>query len=150
METRFTHLIITAPSQNIAEIYLSQCNSIKLDLVGFCDAEIFAVSDPIGVRVGSGGGTINALSYLESLVGKSALEAAKIAIIHSGGDSRRSPLNTVCGKAWATINAVAGKNVASPMLLLLKELNLFCRHLGPGSVVVGCSDVLLDLAKVRL
>lgn len=62
-----------------------------------------------------------------------------MAIIHSGGDSRRSPLQSVCGKAWSSLNCgmVSGDEGldeeggggageiclhASPLTVLLREL----------------------------
>jgi hypothetical protein len=118
------------------------------------------VADPSGVRVGSGGGTLNALQYLEDSIGRHKLLASRVAIIHSGGDSRRAPLHSVCGKAWASINAVlpngdvevgdAKSVLATPIALLMQELCLFCRRASDSIVVIASNDVLLDIVKVTL
>ena len=66
--------------------------------------EVLVVSDPDGHRIGSGGGTLNALDCLRTQIGVLELNKARILIIHSGGDSRRAPLHSISGKAWASIN----------------------------------------------
>ena len=64
------------------------------------------------------GGTINALvEVAEELTLRSTgkrqpidfgvLNRSKVCIIHSGGDSQRSPTQSVCGKAWSSLNLPA-------------------------------------------
>jgi fucokinase len=148
----FTHLIVTAPTVAIAATYTTLCNDLQERLSELRHTKVIVVADPVGVRVGSGGGTLNALQHFLSLHGgvDGGLARAKIAIIHSGGDSRRAPLHSVCGKAWANINCIADSSgmLGSPMALLVKELTSFCEHLQEGSIVIASSDVLLDIAKV--
>ena len=78
---------------------------------------VLAVPDPSSARVGrfsllrrvmrSGGATFNAIvaacEHLSARAGFASvspdiLANSKIVIIHSGGDSRRSPLQSLCGK----------------------------------------------------
>lgn len=70
----------------------------------------------MGVR-GSGGATFNAIvaacEHLSARAGFASvspdiLANSKIVIIHSGGDSRRSPLQSLCGKvsAWFGIECL--------------------------------------------
>jgi len=137
----FTHIIITAPSAAAISCYEEQMHN--LTCVG--EAQILVVADPDGVRIGSGGGTLNALARLDELIGRTALAAAKVLIVHSGGDSRRSPLHSVCGKAWASINT---KPTQTPMQLLVKEIADFCgTGLLLGAMVAASSDVLLDVTR---
>ena len=111
--------------------------------------DILVVADPAGVRIGSGGGTLNAIQHFVDKYGMEAVGRSKIAIVHSGGDSRRAPLHSVCGKAWASINSVSGDDyLCSPMAFLLLELDKFCVNLGMGSLVIASSDVLLDICEV--
>lgn len=140
----FTHVIVTAPTTRIAAVYQSQLEVFSGETSYLC------VADPLGARVGSGGGTLNALNHLERLIGRKALSNAKVAIIHSGGDSKRAPFHTVCGKAWASINAIQSGHVATPLIMLIKELSFFCNGILKKSYSVGCivvasSDVMLDI-----
>lgn len=54
----------------------------------------------------------------------------------------------VCGKAWSNINGESDDGfILSPMAVLVSELSLYCKHMSPGTIVVGCSDVMLDLVS---
>ena len=101
-----------------------QCTAIRKELARrpeFDDVVALAVSDPHSRRVGSGGGTLNALIEAAKAltrkqrglpadsdveVSASSLADAKVCIIHSGGDSQRSPTQSVCGKAWSWLNTL--------------------------------------------
>ena len=147
----FTHLIITAPTSDLAAVYKSQLEVVRSKLLCLQGCELFCVADPSGVRIGSGGGTLNALHYLDVIIGRSSLSKAKVAIIHSGGDSKRAPFHTVCGKAWASINALQGDQLlGTPLTMLIEELVMFCKNIlssscSSGSIVVASSDVMLDI-----
>lgn len=149
----FTHVIITAPTPGLAAVYQSQLESIHNELPYLRGCQIFCVADPSGVRIGSGGGTLNALYHLDHLIGRSLLTQAKVAIIHSGGDSKRAPFHTVCGKAWASINAVQNERLlATPLTMLIEELSKFCAGILSseyclGSIIVASSDVMLDICQ---
>eukprot|EP00937_MAST-01D_sp_MAST-1D-sp2_P001135 g1135.t1 len=99
----------------------TQCIAIREELArrpAFNDLVALSVADPHSRRVGSGGGTLNALvEAAEALTAKAhggrrtpideaLLRKSKICIIHSGGDSQRSPTQSVCGKAWSWLNSV--------------------------------------------
>ena len=68
------------------------------------DAIVLAVPDPSGERIGSGGATLNALVAVaaekageRAVDVKAFLAETLILCIHSGGDSQRSPIQSVCG-----------------------------------------------------
>lgn len=144
----FTHVVLTAPSHSIAEVYRIQLNCLQQAVPFLSNCTVVCVSDPEHGRVGSGGGTLNALQYLKSVCGVDSFSNFRLLVIHSGGESRRAPLNSLCGKAWTSINAtVDGDVLASPLLLLIKELSLFCQNLSLGSLVIASSDVTLDIAN---
>lgn len=59
--------------------------------------------DPDGKRVGSGGATFNVMAWLAGQEGGSSKKIFKnkrILVIHSGGDSKRIPQYSVCGKLF--------------------------------------------------
>src|SRR3569623_1468526 len=97
----FDHVILTAPTILIASQYHQQLDSIRKY---FKHTQFHCVSDPCNKRVGSGGGTLNALDYIASIYGIDKISSSKLLIIHSGGESKRSPIHSVCGKAWASLN----------------------------------------------
>ena len=151
MESWITHIIITAPNISTANVYNQQLDILRRRSHNLKVAIALCVEDPAdGVRIGSGGGTLNSLDYLINSCGKDALLTAKIVLVHSGGDSRRSPLHSICGKAWASLNSSANvMSPATPIALLIEEINSFCCNVGPGSLIIACSDVMLNIAMVK-
>ena len=61
--------------------------------------------DPDGKRVGSGGATFHVLSQLvkEEKKTQDFFKGKKILVIHSGGDSKRVPQYSVCGKLFSPV-----------------------------------------------
>jgi fucokinase len=61
--------------------------------------------DPDGKRIGSGGATLNVLKYISEHAGNSDknIVDSKILVIHSGGDSRRIPQYSACGKLFSPV-----------------------------------------------
>jgi fucokinase len=114
------------------------------------------VPDPAGMRIGSGGATMNALVALAerysglkglSSVSSNALDDLRVLIIHSGGDSKRSPCQSVVGKAWSFLPSLTvDGDMNAPIDLLLSSLSSVFRNSPPG-VVVSCSDVSLILPE---
>lgn len=95
MKSVFTHLIVTAPNEQTALVYRHQLYDLKRSLSFLEGTQVLCVSDPDGDRVGSGGGTLNAVHILSKSVGIDFIVSkAKVLIIHSGGDSRRIPIHS--------------------------------------------------------
>jgi fucokinase len=119
--------------------------------------EVLVVSDPAGARVGSGGGTLNALAQLSQLnEGSWCLAEHCTLMIHSGGDSQRSPTQSVCGKAWSSLNSVsssaashAAQRANTPLDLLLQHFYTLFAQLEQGSLVIACCDVMLLLGATE-
>ena len=140
----FTHLILTAPGGESTRCYEEQLSCLDLGSV-----QTMVVSDPQGERIGSGGGSFNALATLRERIGRDELQKSRVLIIHSGGDSRRAPFHSVCGKAWSTMST---NPLSCPLRLLINEINKLCSfgekpELEAGGVVIASSDVLLDLTS---
>ena len=57
--------------------------------------------DPDGKRVGSGGATLNVLRYIYQDAG--SFDDKRILVIHSGGDSKRVPQYSACGKLFSPV-----------------------------------------------
>lgn len=154
MSKIFSVLVLTAPTERIAAVYLLQLQDLmsSLPCLAACK-HVYCVSDPEGERIGSGGGTLHALSYVQSQLGVEETMNQRILMVHSGGDSRRVPTCSVIGKAWSSLNSLLSEtSIASPLGLLVTELSGFCGELPLGSLVVASSDVLLDIwdKKVKI
>jgi fucokinase len=70
------------------------------------------VPDIAGKRIGSGGATLNILKSLNERFGITDFSELKLLVFHSGGDSRRIPQYSVCGKLFAPVPRIlpSGKN----------------------------------------
>jgi fucokinase len=91
----FTIVVATAPTEETALVYEIQLKELRNQLPCLRNCKLLAcIPDPKGRRIGSGGGTLNALDALKNKLGKDALIKEKILMIHSGGDSRRSPTHS--------------------------------------------------------
>ncbi len=124
----------------------------ELEGVPFCVAIIVMYTCLIRIQTcslrNSGGGTLNVVQHLRAL-DVNFLES-KVLIIHSGGDSKRAPLSSLCGKAWTTLNGVVDEiNIVSPLALLIQEISSIFQNLPNESIVVASSDVMLDVWKVQ-
>lgn len=71
-------------------------------LTGASHTEYFATSDPVGVKLGSGGGTAWLLHQAAAAEGATSfsewLAQEKRILVHAGGQSRRLPAYAACGK----------------------------------------------------
>ena len=68
--------------------------------------KFIVLPDPEGVRAGSGGALINVLNELKGLVKHKRgcpFRSLKTLVIHAGGESRRVPQYSVCGKIFAPV-----------------------------------------------
>ena len=140
--------MVTAPNAKIAQSYERQIFRAQKEKLLTTTANVIVVHDPDGVRIGSGGGTLNALHQLVNCYGLSDLTSSKVLIVHSGGDSRRAPLQSILGKAWTPLKSRRYDVPASPFILLLDELSRLAIHVRPGSISVCCADVLLKIGTV--
>ncbi|CAM9220965.1 unnamed protein product [Discosporangium mesarthrocarpum] len=152
----FDCLAITAPNSRAAGAYLEElARRVHVEQEQSQRILLVSVADPSGVRVGSGGGTLNALLEVDDVlrtqgtVDGLGMEAARVLLVHSGGDSQRSPTQCVCGKAWSALNSCSsGSRCNTPMDLLVAHLSqLFSseeeERLPKGSFVVTSCDVML-------
>jgi fucokinase len=160
------YLIVTAAHEAQAAAYHEQLGA-RRDL-GFIPRvrHVLTIADPQGRRVGSGGSTIHCLLTVlgrelrdrkERLAAPEAwgeaLRSLRVLIVHAGGDSRRLPAYSPCGKIFVPVPGDSDR---------ILGLTLFDRQLpvylglppgteGQGQVVIATGDVLLtfDPARVR-
>lgn len=160
------YLIVTASNEQQAAAYESQLGlRQKLGLITRVK-KVMVVSDPEGKRVGSGGSTIFCMMKVLSLelAGRGAnsndpsqwqetLKRLRILIIHAGGDSKRVPAYSPCGKIFIPIPGESDSALGTTLFdrLLPVYLELPSTDPGKGQIVVTTGDVLLkfDPSEVR-
>lgn len=154
------YLVVTAANPRQAAAYGAQLQPRRA--AGQLDRfrEVLALPDPDGRRIGSGGSTIQCLIEIlnrEAAGGSardpwSVLGGLRVLIVHAGGDSRRVPAYSPCGKIFTPLPG--GGPAALPTALfdrlVAKFLELPPGAAGAGQVVVAAGDALLlfDAAAV--
>ena len=95
------YVILTASNESQAQSYRMQIQ-YRLDHGMLPKSIHYAVlPDPDGKRVGSGGATLNVLRYVYQDAG--SFDDKRILVIHSGGDSKRVPQYSACGKLFSPV-----------------------------------------------
>ncbi len=160
------YLIVTASNDLQAQAYQEQLAlRKKLGLLqGVRHALVLA--DPGGRRVGSGGSTVYCLAEVlsQELSGAGAaaerpqaweetLRRLRILIMHAGGDSKRLPAYSPCGKIFVPMPGETDSSL--PPTLFDRQLPIYLQLPAPeseiGQVVITAGDVLLrfDSEHVR-
>ena len=100
------YVILTASNEEQAKGYRLELSHRREEGRLARDCVYAVLPDPEGKRVGSGGATFHVLKYLVSENGGSVegcFDGRKILVIHSGGDSKRVPQYSVCGKLFSPV-----------------------------------------------
>ena len=100
------YVILTASNEAQASGYISQIEHRKKIGQIPLRTHYAVLPDPDGKRVGSGGATLNALLYVSAEERKKNNPYPfnkKILVIHSGGDSKRVPQYSACGKLFSPV-----------------------------------------------
>lgn len=100
---RWDYVILTASNEAQAESYRIQI--AYRGSAGYLpeSTKYVVLADPDGRRVGSGGATLNVLRYLAEDMGSGSFSGKRILVIHSGGDSKRIPQYSICGKIFSPV-----------------------------------------------
>ncbi len=95
-------IVITASNEQQAMTYRDQIDFRLANNMLPKSTEYIVISDPDGKRIGSGGATFNVLRYIVDMYDDINIFSHKrIMIIHSGGDSKRIPQYSACGKLFS-------------------------------------------------
>ncbi len=117
--------------------------------------DVFVVPDPEGRRAGSGGSTLECLMavlHRESAAplkdfasAEAILRRLRILIVHAGGDSRRLPAYSPCGKIFVPVPRETHSAVTPALfdLLVPSFLTLPAGMPGAGQIVVAAGDALI-------
>ena len=132
--------VLTAANESQAIIYWLQLQRLKRAGVLHPETEYLVIPDPNGVRIGSGGATLNVLRYLKSVGQEANGINSRLLILHSGGDSRRIPYQSLLGKVFASL--------PPPMNSIFEVMSNFLTSLGAqidAGIVVACGDTWIQL-----
>jgi len=101
--TLWDYIILTASNEAQANAYRVQIDYRLKE--GFLPAKTHyaVIPDPDGKRCGSGGATLAVLDYIAKEEEKKDLSELRILCIHSGGDSKRIPQYSACGKIFSPV-----------------------------------------------
>jgi Predicted kinase related to galactokinase and mevalonate kinase len=97
------YVILTASNEAQAKAYNEQIEyRIKAGVLPAA-TKYAVISDLDGKRCGSGGATLAVLKYIAEVEGSTNFYKLRILCIHSGGDSKRVPQYSACGKIFSPV-----------------------------------------------
>lgn len=99
-------IIITASNNRQAEAYQLQIDKRLEEKRLPSNTRFVVIPDLDDERIGSGGATLNVLYYLAEQIGIENVSKQRILLLHSGGDSKRIPQYSACGKLFAPVPRV--------------------------------------------
>lgn len=102
--TQWDYIVLTASNEAQAESFYRQIEWRKEKNVLPKNTKFLVIPDPEGKRIGSGGATLQVLRVLseqENFYGD--FHNKRVLVIHSGGDSKRVPQYSVCGKLFSPV-----------------------------------------------
>ena len=96
------HVVLSASNDAQAYAYREQIETRLKEKRLPSRTKYSVVADPGGKRVGSGGAAFNILKYINDIDNRD-LEAMRILVLHSGGDAKRTPQYSACGKIFSPV-----------------------------------------------
>ena len=112
------YVVLTASNEEQASIYRSEIEyRLRLKQLP-ARTKYLVLPDPDGKRVGSGGATLNVLKAIAEREQKDAtnfFKGLRVLVIHSGGDSKRIPQYSTCGKLFSPVPRVLPNGQASTL-----------------------------------
>lgn len=97
------YIVLTASNEKQASAYRQQIEYRLAKGELPAQTKYLVLPDPDGQRVGSGGATLHVMNEIIKDAGKTDFAGLKILCIHSGGDSKRVPQYSVCGKLFSPV-----------------------------------------------
>lgn len=112
------YIVLTASNEEQANIYRSEIEyRLRLKQIP-ARTKYLVLPDPDGKRVGSGGATLNVLKAIAEREQKddtNFFKGLRVLVIHSGGDSKRIPQYSTCGKLFSPVPRVLPNGQASTL-----------------------------------
>ena len=137
------YIILTASNENQAQIYRMQIDERLRNNALPPHSKYLVIPDPDGMRVGSGGATLNVIKQIALLEGGDNFERLRILILHSGGDSKRIPQYSACGKIFSPIPRQLPNGSRSTIFdeFIISLADIPSRI--PSGIMVASGDVML-------
>lgn len=108
------------------------------------------IPDPEGKRVGSGGATFGVLKSVYEDMDEDSFAGKKILVIHSGGDSKRIPQYSACGKLFSPVPRILPNGKRSTLFdEFMISLSGVPMRIKDGMLVLS-GDVLLLFNSLQL
>lgn len=145
-------IIITASNERQAETYRIQIEKRVSNNTWPINSKYMVVSDLDGERIGSGGATFNVISELLKNEPCAELINKKILILHSGGDSKRIPQYSACGKLFSPVPRCMPNGERSTIFdeLLMSVAGIPARIKSGMLVVPGDTGLLFNSLQLDL
>jgi fucokinase len=141
---QWDYVVITASNAAQAQAFADQIASRKAADRLPPQTHFLCIPDRDGTRVGSGGATLGVLKAIVDLnPAFRSFHDFRILIIHSGGDSKRVPQYSACGKLFSPVPRVGHSNQRDTLFDEFIALAATFPDRLPGGIVVGSGDVLL-------
>lgn len=136
------YVILTASNESQADSYRAQLDYRQKAGCLPAQTKFLVLSDPDGRRVGSGGATLNVLRHI-ALNDTRKFDELKLLVIHSGGDSKRVPQYSACGKLFSPVPRILPDGRRSTLFdeFLITFTGVSARI--PAGMMVASGDVLL-------
>ena len=146
------YVVLTASNEAQARTYRNEIDVRLAEGTIPSNCKYVVLADPEGKRVGSGGATLNVLKHiaLDDSASAEPFKNKKILVIHSGGDSKRVPQYSVCGKLFSPVPREMANGKASTLfdefLIVMASVS---RRISEGMLILS-GDVLLLFNPLQL
>jgi len=147
------YVILTASNEEQAKGYRLEIEYRRREGRLPAGCRYVVLPDPEGRRVGSGGATFHVLRYLAEQIGgraETCIKNKKILVIHSGGDSKRVPQYSVCGKLFSPVpRQLPDGNLSTLFDEFMISMTTVAGRIKEGMLVLS-GDVLLLFNPLQL
>ena len=143
-------IVLTASNKEQASIYKKEIDYRLVRNLLPKDTHYLVLEDPEGKRVGSGGATLNVIKEIKKQTGEKEFSNAKILVIHSGGDSKRIPQYSACGKLFSPVQRELPDGRTSTLFdEFIIAFSAVPARMSPGMIVLS-GDVLLVFNPLQI
>ena len=146
------YVILTASNEAQARTYRNEIEVRLQENSIPSNCKYMVLADPDGKRVGSGGATLNVLKHIaqDDSTSTEPFKNKKILVIHSGGDSKRVPQYSVCGKLFSPVPRETATGKASTLFdEFLIVMASVASRISEGMLILS-GDVLLLFNPLQL
>ena len=147
---KWDYVILTASNESQAQAFREQIDyRLKAGRLPLY-THYAVIPDIDGKRIGSGGATLGAMRYIMNHSEKDNFSGLRILVIHSGGDSKRVPQYSACGKLFSPVpRKLKNGNTSTLFDEFIIGLSGVPSRINDGMLVVS-GDVLLVFNPLQI